>query len=90
MHDPASGDARAAVPPPRAIARGVLEIDTLLGCVLAYSDEMFNEALKIGFASAIQREWAWREKRGESLANLRPFADLVDQNHRNEQKKSPA
>ena len=53
------------------------EIDTLLGCVLTYSDEMFNEAIKIGFASAIRREWAWREKRGESLANLRPFADLV-------------
>ena len=66
------------------------EIDRLLGCVLSYCDESFNEALKIGFASAIQREWAWREKRGESLANLRPFADLVDQNHRNEQKKSPA
>src|SRR6185437_3705409 len=41
------------------------EIDTLLGCVLAYSDETFNEALRIGFASAIMREWAWREKRGE-------------------------
>jgi putative sensory transduction regulator len=53
------------------------EIDTLLGCVLAYSDEAFNEALRIGFASAIMREWAWREKRGESLANLRPFASLV-------------
>lgn len=67
------------------------EIDTLLGCVLTYSDEMFNEALKIGFASAIQREWAWREKRGESLANLRPFADLVsNSNHGNQQKKSPA
>jgi hypothetical protein len=53
------------------------EIDTLLGCVLTYSDETFNEALRIGFASAIMREWAWREKRGESLANLRPFASLV-------------
>ncbi len=53
------------------------EIDTLLGCVLTYSDEAFNEALRIGFASAIMREWAWREKRGESLANLRPFASLV-------------
>src|SRR5580700_7886340 len=53
------------------------EIDTLLGCMLTYSDEMFNEAIRIGFASAIRREWAWREKRGESLANLRPFADLV-------------
>src|SRR6202163_3397883 len=50
------------------------EIDRLLGCVLTYSDEAFNEALMICFASAITREWAWREKRGESLANLRPFA----------------
>jgi hypothetical protein len=67
------------------------EIDKLLGCVLTYSDEMFNEALKIGFASAIQREWAWREKRGESLANLRPFAALVSEsNQRNQQKKSPS
>jgi hypothetical protein len=52
------------------------EIDRLLGCVLTYCDEAFNEALRIGFASAITREWAWREKRGESLANLRPFAAL--------------
>jgi hypothetical protein len=52
------------------------EIDRLLGCVLSYSDEAFNEALILGFASAIRREWAWREKRGESLANLRPFAAL--------------
>ena len=67
------------------------EIDTLLGCVLTYSDETFNEALRIGFASAILREWAWREKRGESLANLRPFANLVNAaEHRDKQKKSPA
>jgi hypothetical protein len=52
------------------------EIDRLLGCVLSYSDEAFNEALILGFASAIRREWAWREKRGESVANLRPFAAL--------------
>ena len=50
------------------------EIDRLLGCVLTYSDEAFDEALMIGFGSAIRREWAWREKRGESLANLRPFS----------------
>jgi hypothetical protein len=62
------------------------EIDTLLGCVLSYSDETFNEALKIGFASAIVREWAWREKRGESLANLRPFADLVNSRGKQEKK----
>jgi len=53
------------------------EIDRLLGCVLAYSDETFNDALRIGFGSAIRREWAWREKRGESLANLLPFAALI-------------
>ena len=67
------------------------ELDTLLGCILTYSDETFNEALRIGFASAILREWAWREKRGESLANLRPFADLVNATeNRDKQKKSPA
>jgi hypothetical protein len=66
------------------------EIDTLLGCVLTYSDETFNEALRIGFASAILREWAWREKRGESLANLRPFADLANSREQRNQKKSPA
>ncbi len=54
------------------------EIDRLLGCVLTYSDETFNEALRLGFGSAIKREWAWREKRGESLANLRPFAALAE------------
>lgn len=66
------------------------EIDTLLGCILTYSDETFNEALRLGFASAIRREWTWREKRGESLANLRPFADLVvnARQNRNQQKKS--
>jgi len=64
------------------------ELDTLLGCVLSYSDELFNEALRLGFASAIRREWAWREKRGESLANLRPFADLVSRRPSAEQKSN--
>jgi glyoxylase-like metal-dependent hydrolase (beta-lactamase superfamily II) len=31
VHDPESGDAVPAVPPPRPIAEGVLEIDTMLG-----------------------------------------------------------
>lgn len=53
------------------------ELDRLLGCVLTYSDENFDQALKLGFASSIRREWAWREKRGESLANLRAFAPMV-------------
>ena len=55
------------------------EIDRLLGCVLSYSDENFDPALKLGFASSIRREWAWRVKRGESLANLRAFAALADE-----------
>jgi Putative bacterial sensory transduction regulator len=54
------------------------DIDRLLGCVLSYSDENFDTALELGFASAIRREWAWRAKRGESLANLRAFARFAD------------
>ena len=54
------------------------EIDRILGCVLTYSDENFDRALAIGFPSSIRREWAWRVKRGESLANLRAFATLLD------------
>jgi hypothetical protein len=55
------------------------EIDRVLGCVLSYSDDNFDPALMLGFASSIRREWAWRVRRGESLANLRPFARLIDQ-----------
>jgi len=55
------------------------EIDRLLGCVLSYSDDNFDQALMIGFASSIRREWAWRVKRGESLANLHAFARLTGQ-----------
>jgi hypothetical protein len=54
------------------------ELDTLLGCVLAYSDENFDKALELGFASAIRREWRWRAARGESLANLQAFARFAD------------
>jgi hypothetical protein len=53
------------------------EIDRLLGCVLSYSDDNFDQALMIGFASSIRKEYAWRVKRGESLANLRAFARLT-------------
>jgi hypothetical protein len=55
------------------------EIDRLLGCVLSYADDTFDQALMIGFASAIKKEFAWRVKRGESLANLRAFARLTGQ-----------
>lgn len=50
------------------------EVDRILGSVLQYSDESFDTLLEIGFASSIRREWAWRQKRGESTANLQAFA----------------
>ena len=59
-------------------ATSTADIDRLLGCVLSYSDENFDTALELGFASSIRREWAWRAKRGESLANLRAFARFAD------------
>ncbi|MGH3388068.1 MAG: YbjN domain-containing protein [Actinomadura sp.] len=59
-------------------AVGPEEIDRLLGCVLTYSDDNFDKALELGFKSSIQREWEWRAKRGESLANLQAFASFAD------------
>lgn len=54
------------------------EVDRLLGVVLSYADETFDTLLEIGFGDAIRREWAWRTKRGESLANLKVFARFAD------------
>jgi hypothetical protein len=53
------------------------EVDRLLGCVLSYADETFDQVLMLGFATAIRKEYAWRVKRGESLANLQAFARLT-------------
>jgi hypothetical protein len=53
------------------------ELNTILGVVLATSDEDFNQILERGFAGAIRREWAWRSSRGHSLHNLRAFRHLV-------------
>jgi hypothetical protein len=58
-------------------AISVDEVDRLLGCVLSYADDTFDQVLMIGFASAIRKEYAWRLKRGESLANLRAFGRLT-------------
>jgi hypothetical protein len=52
------------------------ELDRLLGSVLSYADDSFDTMLEIGFGTAIRREWEWRVKRGESLANLQAFAHL--------------
>nr|MDT0664047.1 YbjN domain-containing protein [Micromonospora sp. DSM 115978] len=38
------------------------EIDRLLGCTRTYADENFDPAIALGFASAIEREKAWRAK----------------------------
>ena len=53
------------------------ELDRVLGQVLEAADGDFNTLLELGFRTAIRREWGWRESRGESLANLRPFTELV-------------
>src|SRR5258707_9083699 len=57
------------------------EVDRILGCVLTYSDENFDPALAIGFASSIRKERAWRLPRSETLANLRAISRLPDAPH---------
>ncbi|MBV9485502.1 MAG: YbjN domain-containing protein [Frankiaceae bacterium] len=54
------------------------ELDRILGSVMTYSDEWFDAALEIGFRTSIEKEWDWRVKRGESLANLKAFARFAD------------
>ena len=58
------------------------ELDRLLGSVLSAADDNFNTMLEIGFGSSIRREWEWRVKRGESLANLAAFARFANPEHR--------
>lgn len=53
------------------------EVDRILGSVLSYADGAFNQLLELGFASSIRREWAWRVKTGQSLANLQAFAEFA-------------
>jgi Putative bacterial sensory transduction regulator len=57
------------------------EIDRVLGSVLEHSDGSFDTLLRMGFAGAIRREWAWRARRGESTANLQAFSRLADPEH---------
>jgi hypothetical protein len=40
------------------------EVDRLLGQLLAAADDAFDTALRLGFASYIEREQAWRERAG--------------------------
>ncbi|CAJ1508902.1 YbjN domain-containing protein [[Mycobacterium] burgundiense] len=55
------------------------EIDRVLGQVLEAVDSDFNTLLELGFRSSIQKEWAWRVARGESLKNLEAFEHLIDE-----------
>ena len=53
------------------------ELDRVLGSVLEYADGSFNALLELGFGSSIRREWAWRVKNNQSLANLQAFRDFA-------------
>ena len=58
-----SGDVMLVGVVPRA-AVTVEELDRMLGQLLVAADESFNQALRSGFASYIEREQAWRAKVG--------------------------
>ena len=53
------------------------ELDRVLGSVLEYADGSFNALLELGFGDSIRREWAWRVKNNESLANLHAFREFA-------------
>ena len=54
------------------------DVDALLGSVAEAADSMFDRILATGFASAIRKEWAWRQRQGEGADNLEPFRALLD------------
>ncbi len=54
------------------------EVDRLLGSVLTYADESFNVILELGFATAIRKEWDWRNSRGEDTRNLDAFKGWLE------------
>lgn len=58
-------------------------IDAVLGVVVHHADESFNVLLELGFRSAIEREWAWRNSRGLDTANLAAFQHLIDDDTHN-------
>lgn len=64
------------------------ELDRVLGQVLEAVDTDFNTLLELGFKSSIQREWAWRVARGESLKNLEAFEHLIDDDDQDEPPRS--
>ena len=65
------------------------EIDRVLGQVLEAVDTDFNTLLELGFKSSIQKEWAWRVSRGESLKNLKAFEHLIDDDDDRDDQHAP-
>ncbi len=53
-------------------------LDVVFGAIIEAADSPFNELLVLGFFSTMQREWAWRISRGESLRNLEAFRHLLE------------
>lgn len=53
------------------------QLDRVLGGILEAADFDFNKLLETGFHSSIRREWSWRVKNGEPLANLYAFRHLT-------------
>ena len=54
------------------------ELDRIFGSVLENSDGSFNVLLEMGFGSSIKREWAWRVKNDQPLANLAAFKGFIE------------
>lgn len=52
-------------------------LDRIFGSIHLACDGNFNLLVSMGFAESIKREWAWRVSRGEPLANLQAFTDLI-------------
>jgi hypothetical protein len=53
-------------------------IDQTLGIITSTADNAFNTLIELGFRSAVEREWAWRNSRGLSVDNLAAFAHLFE------------
>lgn len=54
------------------------ELDRIFGAISEYADGSFNLLLELGFASAIKREWKWREESGLPTDNLAAFRHLTE------------
>ena len=72
---PHSFSAKAVVIPADKTIR--IQSDKKNTDVIFALDGLHGRVVEIGFGSAIRREWEWRVKRGESLANLQAFAHLT-------------